>query len=126
MFVRPEISFICYKFHLFNILCGSIFLLFFLNGECESARHIYIRFEPVLRSRSQPEPINLAGAEARARADKKGPAPAGVHILHKKIIFTIHQGWAPRSFGFRTHRSFAFIFRTKRSFAFIFRVFGDL
>jgi len=37
----------------------------------------------VYRSRSRPEPINLAGA------DKKGPAPAEVYLLHKKIIFTV-------------------------------------
>ena len=42
------------------------------------------------------------------------------------ILGDFWQGWALRSFPFRTYRSFPFIFWTERSFPFIFRVFGDL
>ena len=37
-----------------------------------------------------------------------------------------NQGWAPRSFPFRTFRSFPFFYRMQRSFPFYFGVFGDL
>ena len=41
------------------------------------------------------------------------------------VVFPLY-GWAPRSFTFWTHRSFAFFKSMQRSFAFFFWVFGDL
>jgi hypothetical protein len=72
--------------------------------------------------------LEVGGAGSDVQCKLCPTCPCLVQIVSElpHLVVPGDQGWAPRSFTFRTHRSFPFIFRTKRSFPFIFRVFGDL